>query len=95
MSLYWLALFVNHELGEIPLDEARKWNVKNFSFIQNGRCLLSQGATLLMLEIFPQRSSFVSVDVDLFEQIKVRVVLHGEAHNVLRTSWFLINKIIG
>jgi hypothetical protein len=93
MSLHRLAIFVNHKLGEVPLDETKVREIRNKINLLNECSLLSQSATLLVLEIFPQRSSFVSIDVDLFKQIEVCVVLHGKANNVLRAAWLLIKQI--
>jgi hypothetical protein len=90
MSLHRLAIFVNHKLGEVPLDETKVREIKNKIILLYECSLLSQSATLLVLEIFPHRSSFVSVDVDLFKQIKVCIVLHGKAHNFLSAAWLLI-----
>ena len=50
---------------------------------------LSEGAALLVLQVFPQRACIIPVHVHLFEQVEVGVLLLGEADDVVGSSRLL------
>lgn len=71
-----LAVLVDDELGEVPLDA------------------IGQHATLLLLEIHPERMGRLAIHVDLLEQIKLDFSVLHEALNVLGISGLLITELV-
>lgn len=53
------------------------------------RYSLAKGAALLVLQVLPEGTGFVAVHVHLLEQVKVGVLLLGEADDVVGRAGFL------
>lgn len=78
VSLHYLTLFVDKELGKIPFDVISQH-------------ALSIG---LALHPFPQGVGVVSVDVNLTEHIKLHVVTFGKFLDLLVCTRFLVSELV-
>lgn len=55
---------------------------------------INQSSALFLLQVLEQWMSFLSVDINLVEQVKVHLVILDEALDFFGVAWFLIAKLI-